>query len=129
MPVMKAGQKSTASAGGWTNMVFARDELHRRLAADLAINLYSSDAASESWTRAGGYLPTRQSNFEKFSYIRSDPFLVKCEQFLSAASTRPAVELYNVISMEVQVAIGTIITGSAAPEQALETVIKNVKNY
>jgi multiple sugar transport system substrate-binding protein len=129
MPVMSAGQKSTSSAGGWTNMVFAKDELHRRLAADLAVNLYSSDEASESWTLAGGYLPTRQSNFESFAYIKSDPFLAKCKDFLGAASTRPAVELYNVISMEIQVAIGNIITGSASPEQALDGAVRNIKSY
>jgi multiple sugar transport system substrate-binding protein len=128
LPVFKSGQKSTSSAGGWTNMVFAKDELHRRLAADLAINLFSSDSASESWTFAGGYLPTRQSNFENFSYIKSDPYLTKCQQLLSAASTRPAVEIYNMISMEIQVAIGNIITGSMTPEQALETAVKNIKN-
>ena len=118
LPVFKSGQKSTSSAGGWTNMVFA----------DLAINLFSSDAASESWTFAGGYLPTRQSNFENFSYIKTDPYLVKCQQLLSAASTRPAVEIYNMISMEIQVAIGNIIAGSMTPEQALDTAIKNIKN-
>ncbi|GHV54171.1 ABC transporter substrate-binding protein [Spirochaetia bacterium] len=128
LPVFEAGQKSTSSAGGWTSMVFARDELHRRLAADLIINLYCTDAASESWTLAGGWLPTRQSNFTNFSYIKDDHYLSQMRTFLDAASTRPAVEVYNIISMEIQVAIGNVVTGTSSPEQALETAIRNIKN-
>ena len=128
LPTMKAGQKSTSSAGGWTNVVFARDELHRRLAADLAIDLYSSDEAAESWSFAGGYLPTRKSQYEKFAFIRNDPYLSFCQKLLNDASTRPPVELYNVISLETQVAVGNVITGTNTPEQALEATIKNIKN-
>jgi multiple sugar transport system substrate-binding protein len=129
LPTMEKGQQSTSSAGGWTNVVFAKDDLKRTLAAELAIALYSSDVAQESWTRIGGYLPTRMSQYKSFDYLAQDPYSAICLDLLDNASTRPAVELYNVISTETQVAIGQVITGSATPEKALESLIQNVKNY
>jgi len=129
LPTMEAGQKSTSSAGGWTNVVFAKDDLHKELAADLAIALYSSDEAQESWTRVGGYLPTRKSQYTSFKYLSEDPYSKDCLTMLNQASTRPAVEMYSVISSETQVAIGDVITASKTPEKALESLINNVKNY
>lgn len=127
-PVMKAGQTSTCSSGGWTNMVFSRDEMHRRLAADLAISLYSSDEAAESWLLVEGSLPTMEHQFNSFEYVRNDPFSAAMAVYLQTASTRPAVEIYNTISTEAQVALGNVITGAATPEAAVEQIIKNVKN-
>ncbi len=129
LPTMNENEESTSSAGGWTNIVFTKDPLKKELAASLAIALYSSDEAQESWTRVGGYLPTRKSQYDKFEYIKADPYLQDTLVMLNQASTRPAVELYSIISSETQVAIGEIITGSKTPEEALKSLINNVKNY
>jgi ABC-type glycerol-3-phosphate transport system substrate-binding protein len=45
------------------------------------------------------------------------------------ASTRPAVELYSVVSSETQVAVGEVISGAKTSEQALDALIKNIQNY
>ncbi|QTQ15916.1 extracellular solute-binding protein [Treponema parvum] len=127
-PVMHAGETSTSSAGGWTNMVFAKDDLKRRLAADLAIELFSSDSAAESWLKLESAVPTVSSQFSTFSFIKEDPYFVKIADYLQTASTRPAVEIYSAISTEAQVALGSVITGESTPEKAVETIIKNVKN-
>jgi ABC-type glycerol-3-phosphate transport system substrate-binding protein len=69
------------------------------------------------------------SQYKSFDYLAKDPYSAICLDLLDNASTRPAVELYNVISTETQVAIGQVITGSSTPEKALESLIQNVKNY
>lgn len=129
LPTLFAGGTSTSSAGGWTNVVFAKDELHRQLAAELAIALYSSDEAQESWCRVGGYLPTRTSQYESFEYLKNDPLAPLQLDLLEMASTRPAVELYSVVSSETQVAVGEVISGAKTSEQALDALIKNIQNY
>lgn len=128
LPVIEKGQTSSSSAGGWTNMVFSKDELHRRLAADLVIDLFNSDSAAESWLKVEGALPTQQHQFKVFKFISKDPYISRVAEYLNSAKTRPAVAIYNTISTEVQVAIGDVITGGATPEQAVESVIKNVNN-
>ena len=125
-PVMEEGQTSTCSAGGWTNMVFSNDDLHRRLAADLAISLYSSDEAAKTYTQAEGVLPCQQHQFEDFEFIANDPYFAYIAQILETASTRPAVEIYNVISTEAQVALGNVITGTQTPAEAVDSIIANV---
>ncbi len=127
-PVMHAGETSTCSAGGWTNMVFAKDDLHRRLAADLAINLYSSDEAAYSWGVKESALPCTNKQFQTFDYLQHDHYFVTEKAFLETASTRPAAAVYSTISTECQVALGSVITGTLTPEQAVEQVIANVKN-
>jgi len=129
LPVMEAGQKSTCSAGGWTMMVFAKDPLKKELAADLGCALFITDDAAYEYLGSEGSLPTQAHQFEKFDYITSDPLFVKQIEYLDSASTRPGKDaIYSVISTEAQVGLGNVITGSATPEQAVETVIKNVKN-
>ena len=125
-PVMEAGQVSTCSAGGWTNMVFSRDELHRVLAAELAIALYSSDEAAETFLPIESSMPCLLQQYEKFDFIKSDPYYVQIVDYLETANTRPAVEAYNIISVEAQVALGNVITGAATPEEAVEAIIRNV---
>ncbi len=127
-PVLEEGLTSTASAGGWTNMVFSQDELHRKLAADLAFELYSTDEAAYSWLLVEGSMPTQAHQYELFDYISSDPYFMKNAEFLENGSTRPAVEIYNTISTEAQVALGNVITGADTPEHAVEVIIENVKN-
>lgn len=127
-PVMHAGETSTCSAGGWTNLVFAKDDLHRRLAADLAINLYSSDEAAYSWNKLESALPCTNKQFDSFDYLQTDPYFVTEKGYLQSASTRPAVAVYSTISTECQVALGAVISGSLTPEKAVDQVIANVKN-
>jgi multiple sugar transport system substrate-binding protein len=129
IPTLEKGLTPTSSAGGWTNVVFTKDPLKQQLAAELAIMMYSSDEAMESWCEVGGYLPTRKSAYEKFEYLKADPLSPICLELLNEASTRPPVESYSQISAETQVAIGNILTGSATPQKALESLISDLKEY
>jgi multiple sugar transport system substrate-binding protein len=129
IPTFEANQTPTSSAGGWTNVVFTEDPLKQQLAAELAIMMYSSDAAMESWCEVGGYLPTRKSAYNQYEYLQTDPLSPICLELLNQASTRPSVENYTNISTETQVAIGNILTGSSTPEEALESLINNLKEY
>jgi multiple sugar transport system substrate-binding protein len=129
IPTFEAGQTPTSSAGGWTNVVFTKDPVKQQLAAELAIMMYSSDEAMESWCEVGGYLPTRKSSYDSFEYLKADPLSPICLELLNEASTRPSVENYTSISTETQVAIGNIITGSSTPEEALADLINNLKEY
>lgn len=129
IPTLIDGLTPTSSAGGWTNVVFTKDPVKQQLAAELAIMMYSSDKAMESWCNVGGYLPTRKSAYDKFEYLKADPLSGMCLKLLNQASTRPTVETYSQISSETQVAIGNIITGASTPEESLNSLINNLKEY
>ena len=126
-PTMRAGQRSTGMAGGWTYMVFSQEELKRRLAFELAWDIVVSDSASESYCLAGGWLPPRQSLYQVFNHLRTDPAFFPMPELLRAATVRPAVELYPIISTNLQIAFGEVIVGTATQEQALRNMISSIR--
>lgn len=128
LPVFNAGDQATSSAGGWTNMVFTKDELKKQLAADFVIYLYSDDDGTVGWCEAGGYFPTRERIFRECEPFKSDSYAQTFADYLEVASKRPSTDIYTVISSELQIAIGEIITGAKTAEDALEDVIEAVQN-
>lgn len=125
---MKAGAERTSTAGGWTAGVFTTDDEKRKLAADFAISLYIDDEAMEEYSATSGNLPCRSIIFENSDTFKNDPVLAKYGEELAYARVRPGVEIYNTISQELQVAISDVITGSAEPEAAVDTMSRNVAN-
>lgn len=125
---MKEGAERTSTAGGWTAGVFTTDDEKRKLAADFAISLYIDDDAMEEYSATSGNLPCRSVIFDSSETFKNDPILAAYGEELQYAQVRPGVEIYNTISQELQVAISDVITGSADPETAVETMSRNVAN-
>ncbi|MBE7726815.1 MAG: extracellular solute-binding protein [Enterocloster citroniae] len=127
LPVFNEGDQSTSSAGGWTNIVFAKDEQKAKLAADFVISLYSDDEAAPEWSEMSGLFPTRMNIFETTAYLSEDPMYSKFAKYLDHAKSRPGTDDYSKVSEELQIAIGDIATGSKTAEAALDTVLKNLQ--
>lgn len=126
LPVVNAGDTSTSSAGGWTNVVFAKDKTKADLAADFVLSLYSDDSAAGEWCEIGGFLPTRRSVYEKTPAFAEDEYYKNFASYLDQAQSRPPVSEYTTLSSELQVAIGEIVTGTTTAEKALDNIIKKV---
>ncbi|MFD1177623.1 extracellular solute-binding protein [Paenibacillus puldeungensis] len=124
LPVINAGDTSTSSAGGWTNVVFSKDKEKAKLAADFVLSLYSDDSAAGEWCQIGGFLPTRSSIYEKTPFFADNEYYKSFKSYLDHAQSRPPVPEYTKLSGELQVAIGDIITGAATADEALQNVIK-----
>jgi multiple sugar transport system substrate-binding protein len=125
---MRAGGKRTSTAGGWTQVVFTKDDQKRKLATDFAISCFVGDEAMDEYSALGGALPCRSTIFEKSEYFKNDPVLVAYANELKYATVRPGAEIYPIISQEFQVAVSDVITGVASPEAALRTMAQNVSN-
>lgn len=128
LPVFKESDTSTSSAGGWTFMVFTKDETKQKLAADFSLYVYGDDDGMAGWCAAGGYLPTRMSVFENADAFKNDPYAQTFEQYLKVATARPSAETYTIVSEKIQIAIGEIITGTKTAEEALDEAIAAIKN-
>ncbi len=123
-PAMDGGEVKTC-CGGWTCGVFAKDETKRKLAAELAIDVYISDEGMDGFTTATGNLPCR-ADLYNVARFQTDANAQSFKDALAYGEVRPGVEIYNFISTEFQVAISDVITGVASPEQALDTMAANV---
>jgi multiple sugar transport system substrate-binding protein len=124
---MPAGGKRVSTAGGWTFGVFTKDDQKRRLAIDFVISLYIDDEGMDEFAAVTGNLPCRSTIYEVSDYFKNDPVLVAYANELEYARVRPGVEMYPIISQEFQIAISDVITGSATPEAALNTMSQNIK--
>ena len=125
IPVVSGSDPSTC-CGGWTCGVFTKDETKRKLAAQFAIDTYISDKGNVDYTTACGNLPCRETSYDLSDRFKDDPNAMAFRDLFQYGHVRPAATIYNFISTELQVAVADVINGNATPEQALETMAKNV---
>ena len=58
------------------------------------------------------------------------PIFRQFREYLKHAQARPGLSIYPSLSNEMQVAIGSVLTGSSTPEQALDNAGERVQqNY
>ena len=66
-----------------------------------------------------GQLPTTPQLFKTIDKL-DDPIYDKFHDMLEHGKARPGVPIYPKISEELQIAIGTVLTEEATPEEALD---------
>ena len=125
IPSLDGGTHST-TAGGWIWGIFAGDEAKKRAAVDFLLYTFVGDRGMAGWCNAGGYLPPRQSVFDLSEYQGNEYTETFREHLDKYARNRPASEAYQNISTAMQVAVASVITEDASPEQALETAVRSV---
>jgi multiple sugar transport system substrate-binding protein len=125
IPSLDGGAHST-TAGGWIWGIFAGDEAKKRAAVDFLLYTFVSDRGMAGWCNAGGYLPPRQSVFDLSEYQGNEYTETFKEHLDKYARNRPASEAYQNISTAMQVAVASVVTEDASPEQALETAVRSV---
>lgn len=125
IPQMEADMAATGT-GGWTYGVFDDGDT-----ASATKDLPARFATTENMGRfceALGYLPTRPSVFEEREFFSEDRYMQQFQTLLEDGRARPGVDIYRTISSEWQVAVGRVVTGDASPQNAVDTMVENVRS-
>jgi multiple sugar transport system substrate-binding protein len=120
IPGPRAGQTATGT-GGWSVAAFSDDPEKVAACMDIVRTIYAG--AGNELT---GELPTSQRAFETLEAFQ-EPIFERFRRYLEHARPRPGLSIYPSLSNELQVAIGGVLTGSATPEEALDTAGKRVE--
>ena len=120
------GTSHATTAGGWIWAVFTKDKTKQKAAVDFVGNAFVNDQGMAGWDNVGGYLPTRTRVYTLPSFTLN-PFTSTFQQHLHQyAHVRPAVQGYQDLSTQLQVAVGNIVSGSQTPSDALNMVLQQV---
>ena len=114
LPGPRPGETATGT-GGWSLAAFSKDPAKVAACMDIAKSIYAG--AGNNLT---GELPTARSMFASLKAFRA-PIFKTFRRFLGDARPRPGSVVYPSLSNELQIATGRVLTGSATPEQALDT--------
>lgn len=125
IPSMNGTSHATTS-GGWIWATFTKDTDKQRAAISFAADTFVNNQGMVGWCNVGGYLPTRSSVYS-LSTLHGNQFTPTFRTYLQQYShVRPAVSSYQVLSTALQVAVGSIVSGSQSASDALTTVLQQV---
>ena len=113
LPGPTADQRSTGT-GGWTVAAFAKDPKKIEACASVMREVYMGPA-----NVVIGDLPTRASLFESLPKFKTD-YYDQLRKYLVHGQARPGVPIYPEISNQIQIMMGDVLSGSKAPEAALD---------
>ncbi|MCM2676894.1 hypothetical protein [Alkalicoccobacillus plakortidis] len=104
----------------WAFGIFTDDPDKQQAAFDFLQRTYVGEEGMARFITRDGSMPVRSSvydspEFEPIPFI--DEFLTILEE---EGRPRPAALTYNSISVQLQIAISQVVSGSKTPEQALE---------
>jgi multiple sugar transport system substrate-binding protein len=121
-----AGEKPVTAAGGWVWAAFTDSRDKVRAAMDWVVRAFVSDAGMAAWCTAGGYLPPRQSVYDRPDY-KQNPFTPTFREHLrSYARTRPAARKYLEVSTNLQIALSSVASGSSGAGAALDEALNRL---
>lgn len=113
------GAKAMSNSGGWVWSLFTKDPQKQELAFDLLATVYFNNTGMAKWTSVAGYLPTRKTVYDNPDY-RSNRFTRAFRTILETGSKmRPVADIYPKISLELQIALSSVVSGAKTPEQAV----------
>ena len=125
IPQKNAGTQSTGT-GGWVWVMFARDPVRQRAAAEF-LQFVESAANVGRITQLTGHLPVRRSVFRDVPFFRDSPWHRKFAERVVHGKARPAAAAYPAISQQLQIAIGAAVAGDKTPEQAVDDAWRAVQ--
>lgn len=126
IPMMEPDQFATG-VGGWTEGAFIEDDADGAAAMKEFISKFVEPDAMARYCAATNFLPTRESAYESEFY--GDDAIEYQDTFrelLQDGVARPAVPIYSTIASAYGDAIERVVTGQAAPEAAVDTMISAV---
>jgi multiple sugar transport system substrate-binding protein len=80
---------------------------------------FTKDVFIGEGNQVTGQLPTSTKLFDTLDKF-DEPIYDKFNEALEYGEARPGVPVYPKISEELQIAIGTVLTGEATPEEAVD---------
>jgi multiple sugar transport system substrate-binding protein len=114
IPAMREGQEATGT-GGWTMGAFSDDPDKVEMCAEFTKQVFVGEG-----NEVTGQLPTNPELFDTLDKFQ-DPIYDTFREGLKSGEARPGVPVYPEISNQLQIAIGTVLTGEATPEEALDS--------
>ncbi len=121
----QAGDGFSSMSGGWTLGVSSLST-HQ----DLAFKFIQTAVSKEnmlSFTTEGGDMTVRQDVVSDPQYQELNPFRAQMSAFTSFTKFRPGVDVYPSVSVEIQTAVESVVTGQASAAEAAATYAANVK--
>jgi multiple sugar transport system substrate-binding protein len=118
LPTMNADDPQKTGTGGWTMGAFSDDPEKVKMCMEFTKDVYIGEG-----NEVTGQLPTSPELFDTLDRFQ-DPIYDQFNEALKYGEARPGVPVYPKISEELQIAIGTVLTGEATPEEALDKAYK-----
>jgi multiple sugar transport system substrate-binding protein len=119
------GNQSSSTLGGWTFMINAQTDV-----PDEAWEFVKFMTSFESFKyRAinGGYISARKAILDDPEVQKAIPTVKLAKDvLLDYATSRPVTQFYGDMSLEMQSQFNNVLTGDVSPEQAVQTLQKNL---
>jgi len=120
LPGPKPGETATGT-GGWSVAALTHDPAKIAACASLIKEIYIDKGAAIT-----GELPTSQSQFQNIKSLKQYPYRV-FRRLLETGQPRPGLAVYPQLSNQMQIAIGSVLTGGSTPAQALDSAGSSVE--
>ena len=118
LPTMNANDPQKTGTGGWTMGAFSDDPEKVEMCMEFTKDVFIGEG-----NEVTGQLPTSPQLFDTLDKFQ-DPIYDKFNEALKYGEARPGVPVYPKISEELQIAVGTVLTGEATPEEAVDKAYK-----
>jgi multiple sugar transport system substrate-binding protein len=118
LPTRSPGDTPASGSGGWTIGAFSDDPEKVKMCMEFTKDVFMGDMNAFT-----GQLPTSPKLFDTIDKFNA-PIYDKFRTMLEHGEARPGVPVYPTMSEELQIAIGTVLTGEATPEEALDKAYK-----
>jgi multiple sugar transport system substrate-binding protein len=118
LPTKSASDTPSSGSGGWTIGSFSDDPKKVEMCME-----FTKDVFVGGMNEVTGQLPTSPKLFDEIDKF-DEPIYDDFRVMLEHGKARPGVPVYPTMSEELQVAIGTVLTEEATPEEALDTAYK-----
>jgi multiple sugar transport system substrate-binding protein len=125
IPHINSDLEATA-VGGWTWGITTEDPEKKAAAMRFLDEMYFGKEGMKEWTKVGGYLPTRNSIYNEYTYYSDNPWMDKIQAIMENGHVRPGYPIYTNLSTEFQVALADVIDGNKTPEEAVDSMWNNV---
>jgi multiple sugar transport system substrate-binding protein len=113
LPTMNPSDPPKTGTGGWTMGAFTDDSQKLKMGAAFTDEVYVGEG-----NEVTGQLPTNPKYFDTLSTFQ-EPVYDTFREALEYGQARPGAPVYPEISNQLQIAIGTVLTGESTPEEAL----------
>lgn len=116
---------NTSMSGGWALSMGSKSS-NPDLAWDF-ISLAMNEQNATDWITLASEIPVRRDVAAKKEYRQSNPSATFFSDLVADTHYRPALPPYAKISYEIQVAMESVMTGQATPEQAMRHYTSELK--
>jgi multiple sugar transport system substrate-binding protein len=120
LPGPQPGQTATGT-GGWTMGALTDDPDKIAACVDIIRSIYVGKG-----NELTGELPTSRRLYDRLETFQ-EPIFQRFKRYLRHGRARPGLAIYPALSSELQIAIGSVLTGSATPREALDTARERVQ--